>query len=102
MNAASDNVRTAEIHAVLAKSKADYFAGRGGLSGAERSELELELVEIRLRRTQRRDAASKALPALKRSQLVILAEKLAAMGLSHVYEESRREALESMSEPSDK
>lgn len=92
-DAAQITERTIEIQARLAKSKADFFAGRGGLSKSDRSELEHELAELKVERFRMRDIARQNLPVIRRTQLTILAEKLAGMGLTHVYEESRREAI---------
>jgi len=87
-------LRTAQIAAELADAKRDYFAGEPGITMQRRTELEAELATIKLRREEYRVAHNDAAANAKRKQIEILTKRLEGMGLGHLIEEARVEALE--------
>ena len=87
-------LRTAQIAAELADAKRDYFAGEPGMTMRKRTELEAEMAHIKLRREELRVEHKDGLANAKRKQIEILTKRLEGMGLGHLIEEARVEALE--------
>jgi hypothetical protein len=91
--------RSIEIQQALAQSRVNFFAGNPCMSKSERADLELEVIEIRAERLKRKQIRSAANPTVRTTQLAMLAERLAAMGLHHLMEETRREAIAAGAQP---
>jgi len=87
-------LRAAQIAVELANGKREYFAGEPGITMQRRTELEAELATIKLRREEYRVVHTDASANAKRKQIEILTERLEGMGLGHLVEEARVEAME--------